>query len=115
MQLRVYLPTNSIGIFNIADGDLVYDGSEFILPQNAKYIELYDVPVNALSLEYKNVVEMLTVSQVISACVIDYLPVSVPATDPQVIVEPNPSSSCVCGITCNGMNLSYVKVTVELS
>lgn len=114
MQLKVYLPTNKIGILNVADGDLVYNGITFVKPENADYVELRDIPVNALSLEYKGIVEMLLVSQIISAKVIEYIPVAVPVSDPQVIVEPDPSSGqCICFITCSGLNLSYVKVTVE--
>lgn len=115
MILSVYLPDSKIGTLTISEGDLVYDGTEFVKPEIAKYVALYDVPVQAVSLEYKNIVDILFVSQQTKAFVqsIDLTPS--PTTDPEVIAEPDPNITgiCVCFITCRGTWLSYVKVSKE--
>lgn len=111
--LTVNLPDQTLGTVNVADGDLVFNGKEFVKPDTAKYIALYDIPVSALTLDYKNVIDTLLVSQQTVAYVETYNPQTVPVTDPDVITEPNPSATCVCFITCNGTRFQYVQVTKE--
>jgi hypothetical protein len=111
--LTVHLPDQTLGAVNVADGDLVFNGQVFAQPSTVKYIALYDIPVSALTLEYKNVVDTLHVSQQMLAYVEAYNPQTVPVTDPDVVAEPNPSTTCVCFITCNGTRFQYVQVTKE--
>lgn len=112
-KITVYLPDQSLGILNVADGVLVYDGTNFVEPDVAKYVGLYDVPVSALTLEYKNLIDALLVSQQVKAEVKEYDPQIVPTSDPDIIVAPNPSPTCVCFITCSGTRIAYVKVIKE--
>lgn len=113
MQLEVYLPSGPNGVLNVADTDLVYNGSQFVKPEDALSVFLVRAPVQALSLPYKGVTEMLVTAWSIKALVQSRTPSSVPVTDPDVVHVPDLSPECICGITCRGVNLQYVQVKVQ--
>ena len=113
MQLTVYLPDSTTGVLDVADTDLVYNGTQFIKPEDALSVFLVRAPVQALSLPYKGVTEMLVSSWTVRAFVQSRDAVPVATTDPQVVHTTDLSPECICGITCNGINLQYVQVKVQ--
>lgn len=114
MILTVILPDGQ-GLLSVADDVLVFDGFTYVPPSVALYVELFRTPVEALSLPWREVTTILETAVRIRARVVDRNPV--PAdTDPDVIVVPDPTGGeCVCGITCAGTQLQFVKVhTLEI-
>lgn len=115
MIITVLMPGNHKAILDVADGFLVFDGQYFVEPYYSSYVELYTLPVYALSLEYRDQLPVaLQASVRIRALVINKDPTQVPDTDPSLVVELDPASGqCVCGLTCNGTDLRFVTVYPE--
>lgn len=114
MIITALMPGNVQIALDVADGFLVFDGREFVNPQYLSYIELYTLPVTALSAEHRNITLALETSVRIRALVISKNSTSVPVTDPAVIAEPDPTGGeCICGLTCKGTDLRFVTVTTE--
>jgi len=109
--LVVELPNGTQSTLRIADNTLVYDGSRFVEPIDAKYVSLYDVPVG-VPIGFGISQQVAQTASYISAAVVAFNPVSVIATDANVQAEPDPSNGlCICFITCKGTWISFVQVT----
>ncbi len=112
--LVLILPDEKQVLVSVADDTLVYDGQNYVHPSVAKYVALYTVPVDALSLPFEVASQEFMTRSLITAQVVAYNPVSKPSTNPLVIAEPDPSlGECVCFVTCKGTWLSYVRVVQE--
>jgi hypothetical protein len=108
------MPDQSTVTLDVADNYLVFNGNEFVNPSYLSYIELYTMPIAALSAEHRDIVVGLQADVKIKALVISKSSVSVPVTDPSVVAEPDPANGeCICGLTCNGTSLRFVTVTPE--
>lgn len=115
MIITALMPGGGSASLGVAENTLVYDGQEFLSPDKVKYLELYTLPVQALSAKYRTPQEFLHAAVRIRALVINRDPTVVPDTDPSVVAEVDPSGGqCICGITCQGTDLRFVIVTVEL-
>jgi len=103
------------GTLNVADNTLVYNGKAFVDPSDAFFVALYAMPIDALSLPFETLpAQTLVTQQAQLAWVLSYLATAEPTTDPSLVVQPDPANGqCVCGVTCQGTQLSYVKVTTE--
>lgn len=113
MILTVLLPDGSQAELAIADATLVYDGQQFLNPENAYYVALYSVPVEAVSTEYRGFTEDLTAYQSWKCSVVNRDPQTVVDTDPRAIVQPDPAlGECICGITCQGTEIRYAQVHI---
>jgi len=109
---KVYLGLGSSDV-------LVFDGNQFVRPQDADYVMLVtvqnvtgDIPgdlypesndVNQISATWNNRF-LCKVIGVTSAAVV--------GTDVETIVDPN-NGQCVCGISCAGTDLQYIQVTTS--
>lgn len=114
MIIRAQMPDGSIAVLDVADNTLVYDGQEFKAPSSLKYVEVYALPVEALTTNYKEVVESIQTYASTKALVINVDPTSVPDSDPLLTTALDPSGGqCVCGLTCTGTDIRFVVVTVE--
>lgn len=111
--LVVMLPASSQVALTVADNTLVYDGTKFVQPYEAKYVMLYTVPVSALSLPFNEVNPMSLQSSASAQCiVVAFNPVSTPNTDPSIEAFPDPSmGQCIVAITCHGTKITYVQVS----
>ncbi len=104
-------------ILKVDDGYLVFDGQEFVYPQDAKYVMLVTQPTNVVyntptPVEYDQFVQyvQLTMRNKWVAKVISWS-ATTPTGDPDVVEASDPlDGECLCGITCLGTNLSYVRV-----
>lgn len=114
MIITALTPGNASLQLDVADGLLVFDGRSFVEPSKLSYIELYTLPVEALSAEHRDLVEPLLTRALMRALVVGKNPQSVPDTDPSVIVAPDPpDGNCVCALTCSGTDLRFVTVYPE--
>ena len=115
MLITVVLPDQSTPVLTIADTDLIYDGQDFLAPWAARYVELYQLPVSALSLPFDDIQSQGLVADVrIKAFITSRLPGGLPPTDPQVVSATDTSyGNCVCFVTCSGTKLTYVKVEID--
>lgn len=115
MIITALLPGGTQVELTIAPDTLVYNGDVFVNPSYLTYIELYTIPVDALTLPFREQQEMaLQTSVRIKALVISRNSTVVPTTDPAVVAVPDPSlGQCICGLTCTGTDLRFVTVTVE--
>lgn len=113
--LLVLLPDNTQALLKIADDTLVFDGQTFVDPLIAKYVMLHTVPINALSLTFKEAATAFIISSpFVRAFVLASASTSEALTTPAVEVAPDPSlGTCICGITCRGTLLQYVKLQTE--
>src|SRR5882672_828619 len=111
--LVLMLPNGNQSALTVADNTLVFDGAEFVQPIKAKYVMLYIVPVNAVSLPFNEVSSIaIQVSSYTKAAVIAFNPVSIPITDSSIEAFPDPSmGQCIVAITCQGTKITYVQVT----
>lgn len=114
MLITAQLPAGGAAVFGVADGTLVFDGSEFVKPQSLTYAELYGVPVNAQSMPYKELpAQVLSAAVKIRARVLNVDPTEAP-TDPTLVTVADPlGGECICGLTCNGTELRFVVVQLE--
>lgn len=111
--LTLQMPARQV-VMNVADNTLVYDGQNFVAPEDAKYVMLYDIPVDALSLPFQYPAVHFQTNAANKCAVLAYNGTTEPSTSPEVIHVGDPSMGlCICGITCQGVNLAYVKVTNE--
>jgi hypothetical protein len=111
--ITALLPNGSQVHLDIADNTLVYNGAMFDEPQDAPYVKLFQVPVNAISLPFEGQSQQLITDASVYAKVLSYDLTSRPSTDPSVDAQPDPSGgTCLCFLTCQGTWLSYVQVTL---
>lgn len=115
MILTILLPDGTNATVDIAVDTLVYDGSGFVQPADAQYVALYSLPVDAVTLPYKDIDALpISAAVTIRAFVISRDPTIVDPTSPDVIVAPDPSfGTCICGITCQGTEIRYIVVQPE--
>ncbi len=111
--LTLQMPARQV-VMNVADNTLVYDGQNFVAPEDAKYVMLYAVPITAMNLPFQYPAIQFQTSAANKCAVLAYNGTSEPSTSPEVVHVDDPSlGMCICGITCQGVNLAYVKVTNE--
>lgn len=117
MLITVLLPSGKQAQLQIADTDLIYDGQQFVAPQLAHYVELYTVPVTALSLPFnaQGLTNVLTTTVRWVVLVLGSEPLANAVTDPSAVIapNPNPSGDCVCFVTCAGTELRFIRVIAE--
>lgn len=89
---------------NVEDGVLVFDKTGNWVPVDiATYVTLVETYSH-------NADKQLLIGATLIAKVIDITP-AFTVTDPNVLVQEDPSGGqCVCLITCQGTNISYIKV-----
>lgn len=113
MRITVQLPTGTATL-DVADDVLVFNGEAYVQPKHAMYLELYSLPVNALSKPMQGLADMLHTQVSIKAKVVGIDPVVVPVSDPSVIQVPDPAEGmCICGITCAGTDIRFAVVQPE--
>jgi hypothetical protein len=113
MIITVQLP-NGTATLGVAEDLLVFDGEQFVDPTNAAYLELFSIPVEALSSGFSSLAVTLSAAVRLRANVLGLDPTVVPVTDPSVVIAVDPSDGkCICGITCAGTNLRFVIVKPE--
>jgi hypothetical protein len=114
MIITVLLPSGNTATLDVADNVLVFDGSEFLTPKTGSYVMLYALDVAALSMPFKDVAAQPLLAAVkIRSIVKSVDNTSVLVTDPLLVAAPDPSGGlCICGITCAGTDLAFVKVQV---
>lgn len=113
MIITVQMPTGTATL-GVAEGLLVFDGEQFVEPAHAAYLELFAIPVEALSAGFMSLAVTLSAAVKIKAVVIGVDPTVVPVTDPSVVVAIDPTDGqCVCGITCSGTDIRFAVVKPE--
>lgn len=101
-RIQVLL-NDTTAVFEVYDDELVFDGSQFIKPENASYIQV-------LAYGYADVPDGLSRFKLLKVLNVETVVGTEPSQD--VVVEVDPSNGeCVCGLTCHGTNLKYVQVT----
>lgn len=113
MLISLKLPDGELTGVEVADDVLVYNGSEFVNIKDAKYVVLYHVPVSAYTQPFRDLATSLIVANYyVRALVTSKVESPVTTTDPLLVSVADPSGGeCICFVTCNGTNLSYVKIT----
>lgn len=111
--LIVDLPNQTSVAVVVAENTLVYDGHHFVVPEEALTVQLVTMPVDALTLPYETLAaRQLVTDTAVIARVVAYTGYGT-VSSVNLIVQPDPSNGeCVCMITCQGTDLSYVQVTV---
>lgn len=112
MLISLMMPTGEIEDVEIADDVLVYNGSEFVRAADATYLVLYHVPVSAYTQPFRDLATSLIVSSYyVRAFITNKVAQTVAVSDPTAITASDPSQGqCLCFVTCNGTDLSYVKI-----
>ncbi|QRE00291.1 hypothetical protein [Burkholderia phage BCSR5] len=108
--IRLYLvpePNKPQRIVEVSADSLVLDRGNFVSPQTAKYLTLTNAdPSQVLPSPF----EGLASYKEVLVCWREPVEGD-PTVDPKVIVEPDPlHGECLCGVTCLGPNVSYMKV-----
>ncbi len=113
MLISLKLPDGVLTDVEVADDILVYNGSDFVKIADAKYVVLYHVPVSAYTQPFRDLATSLIVaSYYVRALVLSKAAHVVTTTDPLLVTAADPSQGqCLCFITCNGTDLSYVKIS----
>ena len=112
MLITALLPDGRSVQLGVAENTLVFDGLSFANPSDVSWIELYTIPVSAMSMPYKDVLSQALTAEVrIRASVLEIDNTVVPVTDPSVVASLDPSNGeCICGITCNGTDIRFANV-----
>lgn len=112
MLITALLPDGQQVQLGIAQNTLVFDGTAFKSPSDISWIQLYTIPVAAVSMPYKDVLSQALVAQVTIRAIITEITDTVsPTTDPRVVSEADPAEGeCVCGVTCNGTDIRFANV-----
>jgi len=115
MIITVLLPSGAQATLGVAENTLVFNGQDFVTPEDLQYAELYTVPVQALSMPYRQLSSLMLSTMVkIKALVTAKDPTVVPTTDTQLVAADDPTlGQCLCGLTCSGVDLRFVTVSVE--
>lgn len=111
MILTMQYPTTPYKVsVELTDSVLVFDGTSYVRPENASYVEVLLGFMEAYTPEFDVI---STDIQVQHKLLLKVLGVDLPGEVPTVIninEVTNPSPDCQCGITCLGLQLSYVTV-----
>lgn len=115
MLIDLILPNGPVSDVPVADDALIFTGSEFRTPKVGNYMMLLSVPVHAQTIPFSEVSTAFLIADYKYLALITAVnPVPETTTDPQVVSAVDPSNGvCICGITCIGTELQYVKVTNE--
>lgn len=115
--IRVYLVPfdNKQQIIDIPDTALVLSNNQFVPVQVASSVTLVGVPISTSFTPFNSsqLPEVLNMSQTQDIRICWREPVTVQTnSDAQVIEVTDPTGGqCVCGITCQGTVITYVRVT----
>ncbi len=106
MAVLTLITPQGEALANVEDGVLVFDKAGNWVPvEVAAYVTLVEVASHDTTKD-------LIIGAQLMAKVIDITPDASSTTDFNVLTQPDPSGGvCVCLITCQGTNISYVKVT----
>lgn len=111
-QLTVKLVTGT-GVFYVPTGDQVFDGLNFIDPEKAQYVVLYQPQVLSKGQDIvaqNNMVAFnIYTSSFLRSQVLGFANIDGPY-DPSLIVAPPPVDTCVCALTCSGPLYKFVTV-----
>lgn len=109
--LTAVMPNQTRVQLAVAEGALVFDGSNFVEPARARQVALLNTQETPAVVAIKGVPAMLGFKGTVLAGVVGYDPMSEPSTDSALVSATDPSNGlCICGITCKGTNVAYVQV-----
>jgi hypothetical protein len=113
MRITVQMPVGTATL-DVADNVLVFNGEAYVQPSQALYLDLYTLPVAAVSAPILGLSQALSALVSIRAKVLSLDPTIVPYTDPSIVQAPDPSGGmCVCGVTCSGTDIRFAVVQQE--
>lgn len=110
-RLYVRLPNvEDIQFLDVRNDELVYDGREFREPEKTQFVSLHESPSVGDTMPFPESVHCM-VTGYLRLSVLDREQVQAGSSDPRLILAEDPTDGiCICGITCDGVRLSYVKI-----
>lgn len=115
MILIVLMPDQRQVQINVADDVLIFDGTDFVDPARIKYVSLYSIPVESMSVPFDGLASqrLMTAAHVIALVVNRFAYTGLPNSPKlETVAVPN-EGQCICLVTCKGTDLSFVNVHTE--